>query len=353
MGKWRMSDADVPVSVLQSRHLTRHFRVRVAGQGWRRRVVHAVDDVSLDLRAGEVTAVVGESGSGKSVLARVLARIIAPTSGELYLHGEPVAATSRRTLAYASDVQLVLQDPFGSMNPVHQIRHNLERPLMIHGAARQEVRALSEAAMRRVSLEPPERFLDRYPHELSGGQLQRVSIARALCVRPKVLLADEPISMLDVSVRLGVLNLLRGLCDDEHLAILYITHDIASARYLAEEIIVMYAGQVVEQSRGTALVDDPTHPYTQLLIASVPDPVNPVAAAPDTGEQNLSTIATQGCRFHPRCPRAMDICRAQEPPAYLVGEAHTSKCWLYRDHPEAPIELAIPRRRGEGVTTMT
>ncbi len=348
-----MSDVGVPVGVLQARHLTRHFKVRIPGKGLGRRVVHAVDDVSLDLRAGEVTAVVGESGSGKSVLARVLARIIAPTSGELYLHGEPVKARSRRTLAYASDVQLVLQDPFGSINPVHQIHHNLIRPLMIHGASKQEVHALAHDALRRVSLEPPEQFLDRFPHELSGGQLQRVSIARALCVRPKVLLADEPISMLDVSVRLGVLNLLRGLCDDEQLAVLYITHDIASARYLAEEIIVMYAGQVVEHSRGTALVDAPTHPYTQLLIASVPDPANPIASATDTGEQNLSTIATRGCRFNPRCSRAMDICRAQEPPAFLVGEAHTSKCWLYREYVEAPAELAIPRRRGEGVTTMT
>lgn len=347
-----VSELDVAVAELQARDLTRHFKVRVPGRGLgARRVVHAVDNVSLDLHAGEVTAVVGESGSGKSVLARLLARIIAPTAGELYLHGEPVAAKSRRTLAYASDVQLVLQDPFGSMNPVHQIHHNLIRPLRIHGAAKDEARGLAGAALERVSLEPPERFLDRFPHELSGGQLQRVSIARALCVRPKVLLADEPISMLDVSVRLGVLNLLRGLCDDDRLAILYITHDIASARYLAEEIIVMYAGQVVERSRGTALVDAPTHPYTQLLIASVPDPANPVSAAPDTGEQNLSTIATQGCRFRPRCPHAMDVCRNEEPPAFLVGDAHTSKCWLFRDQPEAPVELAIPRRRGEGGAT--
>jgi peptide/nickel transport system ATP-binding protein len=204
-----------------------------------------------------------------------------------------------------------------------------------------------------VSLEPPERFLDRFPHELSGGQLQRVSIARALCVRPKILLADEPISMLDVSVRLGVLNLLRGLCDDERLAVLYITHDIASARYLAEEIIVMYAGQVVEHSRGTTLVDAPTHPYTQLLIASVPDPSNPLSVAPNVGEQNASTIAQHGCRFSPRCAHVMDICRTQEPPSFLVGESHTSKCWLYRDRPEASNVLTIPKRRGEGVTSTT
>jgi peptide/nickel transport system ATP-binding protein len=341
-------------SELQALHLTRHFNVRVPDHfRSTKRIVRAVDDVNLDLRAGEITAVVGESGSGKSVLARLLARILAPTAGEVILRGTPIAAKARRTLAYASDVQLVLQDPFGSMNPVHRIEHNLIRPLRIHGASKDESRALAEAALRRVSLEPPERFLDRFPHELSGGQLQRVSIARALCVEPRVLLADEPISMLDVSVRLGVLNLLRGLCDNDRLAILYITHDIASARYLAEEIIVMYAGQVVEYSRGTTLVDTPTHPYTQLLIASVPDPSNPISVAPDIGEQNLSTIALQGCRFSPRCTHVMDICRTQEPPAFVVGESHTSKCWLYRDRPEVTVEPAIPKRRGRGAKTTT
>jgi peptide/nickel transport system ATP-binding protein len=344
-----MSDTNVAVSELQAKHLTRHFKVREPGHLLGApKIVRAVDDVSLELRAGEVTAVVGESGSGKSVLARLLARIIAPTSGELLVRGTPIAPKVRRSLGYAKDVQLVLQDPFGSMNPVHKISHNLVRPLMIHGASKDETRALAEAALRRVSLEPPERFLDSFPYELSGGQLQRISIARALCVQPKVLLADEPISMLDVSVRLGVLNLLRGLCDNERLAILYITHDIASARYLAEEIIVMYAGQVVEQSRGSALVDTPTHPYTQLLIASVPDPTNPISAAPTHERRDVSSIAAQGCRFSVRCPHVMDICRIQEPPAFVVGDAHTSKCWLYRDRPEAPVELAIPQRRGKG-----
>ena len=344
-----MSDIDTAVSELQAKHLTKHFKIREPGHVLGApKVVRAVDDVSLELRAGEVTAVVGESGSGKSVLARLLARIVVPTSGELLVRGTPLAAKARRSLAYASDVQLVLQDPFGSMNPVHKISHNLFRPLSIHGASKDELRDLAGAALQRVSLDPPERYLDRFPYELSGGQLQRVSIARALCVKPKVLLADEPISMLDVSVRLGVLNLLRGLCDNEHLAILYITHDIASARYLAEEIIVMYAGQVVEHSRGTALVDAPTHPYTQLLISSVPDASNPISAAPDAERHNSSSIAQQGCRFSTRCTSVMDICRTQEPPSFVVGESHTSKCWLYRDRPEASVELAIPKRRGEG-----
>jgi peptide/nickel transport system ATP-binding protein len=345
---------EMPTSVqLAARRLTRHFSVGTPGRLFApKRIVHAVDDVSLDLVAGQVVAVVGESGSGKSVLARMLARIVKPTSGELVLQGKPIAIKSKRTLDYASQVQLVLQDPFASMNPVHRMSHNLLRPLLIHGASKEDAPSLAEAALRRVSLEPPSRFLESYPHELSGGQLQRVSIARALCIEPKVLLADEPISMLDVSVRLGVLNLLRGLCDNDRLAILYITHDIASARYIADSIIVMYAGQVVEQSRGTTLVDEPTHPYTQLLIASVPDPSDPTRDTSPTGEHSQIAIAEKGCRFSPRCPHVMDRCREEEPPAFIVGEDHTSKCWLYADH-EAAVEVALPTRRKEGETATT
>jgi len=348
-----VSDAPKNPVQLAACNLTRHFSVRTPGRLLNaKRIVRAVDNVSLDLVAGEVVAVVGESGSGKSVLARMLARIVTPTSGDLVLQGTPIAIKSKRTLDYASQVQLVLQDPFASMNPVHRMSHNLLRPLRIHGASKADAPALAESALRRVSLEPPSRFLESYPHELSGGQLQRISIARALCIEPKVLLADEPISMLDVSVRLGVLNLLRGLCDDDRLAILYITHDIASARYIADSIIVMYAGQVVEQSKGTTLVDDPTHPYTQLLIASVPDPADPNRDVPPTGEQAQVAIAEKGCRFNPRCPHVMDRCREEEPPAFVVGDTHTSKCWLYADN-EVAVEVALSTRRREGETATT
>jgi peptide/nickel transport system ATP-binding protein len=348
-----MSDETKTPVQLAARHLTRHYSVRTPGKILNaKRVVRAVDDVSLELAAGKVVAVVGESGSGKSVLARMLARIVTPTSGDLVLQGVPIAVKSKRRLDYASQVQLVLQDPFASMNPVHRMSHNLLRPLRLHGASKDDAPALAEAALRRVSLEPPSRFLESFPHELSGGQLQRISIARALCVEPKVLLADEPISMLDVSVRLGVLNLLRGLCDNDRLAILYITHDIASARYLADSIIVMYAGQVVEQSRGTALVDEPTHPYTQLLIASVPDPSDPTRDVAPTQDHAQTAVAEQGCRFSPRCPYVMDRCRQEEPPAFVVGDGHTSKCWLYAEH-ETAVEVALSTRQREGETATT
>jgi peptide/nickel transport system ATP-binding protein len=339
---------------LSARDLTRHFVTRVPGRFVKaKHIVRAVDNVSLDLRAGKITAVVGESGSGKSVLARMLARIVKPTSGQLYLDGTEIPVGARRTLAYTSEVQLVLQDPFASNNPVHRVRHSLERPLLIHGAEKSHVEELARAALARVSLDPPDKFMDRYPHELSGGQLQRVSIARALCVRPSVLLADEPISMLDVSVRLGVLNLLKGLCDNEHLAVLYITHDIASARYIADETIVMYAGQIVERSHGTDLVDTPTHPYTQLLIASVPNPADPTSQASESKEHTTFAIAEQGCRFAPRCPHVMDICRTTDPPDFKVGEGHLSHCWLHANEPEAVVELAPEVRRREGEKTKT
>ena len=337
---------------LEARHLTRHFSVRSSSSFFGpKRIVRAVDDVSLRLDAGRVTAVVGESGSGKSVLARMLARIVVPTSGDLVLQGTVVPVHSKRTLDYTSQVQLVLQDPFASINPVHRVRHSLERPLLIHGARKSDVETLAAAALRRVSLEPPARFMDRYPHELSGGQLQRVSIARALCVKPKILLADEPISMLDVSVRLGVLNLLRGLCDGDQLAILYITHDIASARYIADETIVMYAGQVVEQSHGTGLIDEPTHPYTQLLIASVPDPADPTRATPARADHTTQvSIAQTGCRFSPRCPHVMDVCRTTEPPMFSVGDGHVSRCWLHSTSGEV-VDVALPETQRGGTIT--
>lgn len=349
-----MSQPDSTPAPLSARHLTRHFTTRVPGRLLNsKRLVRAVEDVSLDLVAGKVTAVVGESGSGKSVLAKMLARTIAPTSGEVVLYGSTVPAKAKRTLDYASQVQLVLQDPFASSNPVQRIRHNLERPLLLHGASKSNIDQLAKAALSRVSLDHSTSFLDRYPHELSGGQLQRVSIARALCVKPKVLLADEPISMLDVSVRLGILNLLKGLCDNENLAILYITHDIASARYLADETIVMYAGQVVERSRGTALVDGPTHPYTQLLIASVPDPQDPTSRATSEKRSPTSNVAGEGCHFAPRCPRTMDICRKSDPPDFVVGDAHTSRCWLYASESQAAVQVANPRARREGESVKT
>ena len=314
--------------VLEARDLTKHFHVR---RGLRPRTsVHAVENVSLALPRSAVTAVVGESGSGKSTLARILARIISPTSGQLLLDGQNVPTGQRHRQEYANRVQLVLQDPFASLNPVHSIRYHLARPLKIHNLAEGDLDGAMDSLLRRVALDPPSRFIDKYPHELSGGQRQRVAIARALAVQPDVLLADEPVSMLDVSIRLGVLNLLADLREKSRLAILYVTHDIASARYLADQIVVMYAGELVESAPSAELTDAPAHPYTQLLLSAAPDPARPEPPSlAGRGAPPSLVSPPSGCRFHPRCPHAMAVCREQRPPNVTVSPGHAAACWLH------------------------
>jgi peptide/nickel transport system ATP-binding protein len=281
--------------------------------------VRAVQDVSIVLRRGRVTALVGESGSGKSTVAKLLARLVEPTAGEILLDGRKV----RRVREYRRKVQMVFQDPFASLNPVHTIRYHLVRPLKIH--KRTET---AEELMERVQL--PADFLSRYPHELSGGQRQRVAIARALAASPEVLLADEPVSMLDVSIRLGVLNLLLDLKERLHLAVLYITHDIASARYFADETFVMYGGQIVEGGESESVTQRPAHPYTQLLIESAPDPERAVVALDAPAEDSAAVAAASGCQFAPRCPKVQARCWTDAPPRTDVdSDGHWAACWLY------------------------
>ena len=324
-----MSTVTPVTPVLEGRELTKYFWVKQGRGPLARRVpVHAVDRVSVRLDAGKVTAVVGESGAGKTTVGRLLAKIIKPDEGELLLNGRP--APRGRPRSYAAQVQMVFQDPFASLNPVHRIRHHLVRPLEIHHMAGGNVDAKVAELLRRVALNPPESFTGKFPHELSGGQRQRVAIARALAVRPRVLIADEPVSMLDVSIRLGVLNLLAELRDEERLAILYVTHDIASARYLADTIVVMYAGQLVESAPSATLTDSPAHPYTQLLLSAAPDPdrVTPPHLEGRGAPPSLSAPPS-GCRFHPRCPFVMDICKREVPPSIAVSPGHVAACWLH------------------------
>ncbi len=345
--------------LLEARDLTKHFVVHGAVRGSRRglqprrrggRVVHAVENVSLALPRAAVTAVVGESGSGKSTLARMLARLLTPTSGQLMLDGRQLPASAAGRREYARQVQLVLQDPFSSLNPVHDVRYHLARPLQVHGLF-ERAAGVDEAIMgllERVALTPADQFIRKYPHELSGGQRQRVAIARALAVQPRVLLADEPVSMLDVSIRLDILNLLGDLREREGLGILYITHDIASARYLADTIMVMYAGQVVESGPSQAVTDDPAHPYTQLLLSAAPDPdraVPPVLAG--RGGPPSLVAPPPGCRFHPRCPHAMAICAETAPPPIDVAAAHLSACWLHATNLSAAQASPLARSAAE------
>jgi peptide/nickel transport system ATP-binding protein len=332
------------VPTLEARGLVKHFPMHT---GFRRGlVVHAVEDISIALPAGTVTAVVGESGSGKSTLARLLTGLMKPTAGEVLLDGVPVGTGAKARRTYTSSVHLVLQDPFSSLNSVHTVRYHLDRPLKLHTKlGRAERAARIKELLERVSLTPAENYIDKYPHELSGGQRQRIAIARGLAVEPRVLLADEPVSMLDVSIRLGVLNLLDDLRTNENLATMYVTHDIASARYLADCIVVMYAGQVVESGPATEITDAPAHPYTQLLLSAAPDParaVTPVLRG--RGAPPSLVDPPSGCRFHPRCPFAMKVCAQRLPAPLSVGADHVSACWLHAsgldDEQRAPLVAA-------------
>lgn len=272
--------------VLEGRHLVKEYGVGDRrGLLRHRRILRAVDDVSLELRRGQVTALVGQSGSGKSTLGRLLARLVPLTDGEILLHGERVAGgsggaggaggsggTSARE--YTGEVQLTLQDPFASLNPLRRISYILGRAVRLHQGASgaDEVRERSAALLARVGLEPAEHYLDRFPHELSGGERQRVSFARALAAGPSVLLADEPVSMLDVTIRKAMLDLIDDLRREEDLAVLYITHDLGSARRYSSEVLVMHEGRVVERGESEQVISDPQDEYTRRLLAAAPDP---------------------------------------------------------------------------------
>jgi peptide/nickel transport system ATP-binding protein len=328
--------------VLEARAVSKHFPVGGAARGpaGRRPVLHAVDGVSLSLFPGRTTALVGESGSGKSTLARLLMGLYRPTGGEVVFDGKPVRLRWRgQRRRYTKSVQMVLQDPFASLNPVHTVRYHLTRPLRNHPrAAPDGVAGTLRRLLETVQLTPPGQYLDKHPHELSGGQRQRVAIARAIGVAPRVLLADEPVSMLDVSIRLGVLNLLSRLRDAERLAILYVTHDIASARYFADEIVIMYAAEVVETGPAEEVTQHPAHPYAELLIASAPAPAQRGrAAAVPAKPADLPDLIRPpaGCRFAGRCPHASDVCRKASPEWTDLGGGHRVRCYLYPGTPAA------------------
>ena len=322
--------------VLEAEHLCKEFPLHHGLPFGRHHAVHAVEDVTLRLRPGRVTALVGESGSGKTTVARLLAGLYAPTSGMIRFRGDSLrgreAISSR---VYHRQVQLIFQDPFASLNPIHTVRYHLSRPLRIYGHAhtRDEETALIKSLLERVSLLPAEQVMSKYPHELSGGQRQRVAIARALAAQPSVLLADEPVSMLDVSIRLEVLNLLLRLKDEDRIAVLYITHDIASARYFADETLVMYAGQVVEGGPSEEVTQRPQHPYTQLLLEAAPDPDRVAGRrAPPAARGELPSLISppSGCRFRSRCPHAMAVCSERFPSPAHFAQDHWAHCFLYQ-----------------------
>ncbi len=313
--------------VLEARGLTRHFRIG----GLRGHTLHAVDDLDMGISEREIVALVGESGSGKSTVARLLAMVYRPTSGEILFRGQPVSSIRgrRRVLAYRGQVPMVFQDPFSSLNPAHTIGYALVRGLKLHRPEldRRQRQAEAERVLAVAGLVPPAFIMSKYPYELSGGQRQRVGFAAALSYRPKLILADEPVSMLDVSIRIGLLNVMARLREEEKVSLLYITHDIASARYLSDRILVMYAGHLVEQGPTDDVLHNPVHPYTRLLLSAVPDPRAEMSVtSADVGEPPRVIDPGEGCRFRWRCPLATGVCAEVTPRLRRASPDHEAAC---------------------------
>jgi oligopeptide/dipeptide ABC transporter ATP-binding protein len=310
--------------------LVKHFPVRrTGGLLVRRRVVHAVDGVDLQVMEEEAFGIVGESGSGKSTIGRLIARLIEPTAGSMRLAGEDWLALSGRALrARRRQVQMVFQNPFASLDPRWTVRSIIAEPLRTHRTVpRAGVADRVAQLMQSVGLSPD--LADRYPHQFSGGQRQRIGIARALALEPRLLIADEPVSALDVSVQAQVLNLLRRLQREHRLAVLLISHDLSVVSYLCRRVAVVYLGRIVELGPARALFGDPLHPYTQALIAAVPEPVvRPRRHAPLPGEPPDPTAPPAGCRFHPRCPHAVPRCRIEVPALRELRPGHLAACHL-------------------------
>jgi oligopeptide/dipeptide ABC transporter ATP-binding protein len=319
----------VTEELLRTEGLTRHFRV---GKLLSRQTLHAVDDVDFTIGRGEIVALVGESGSGKSTIARMLALVYRPTGGEIWFEGKRLSRLRgrRSRLAYSGDVPMVFQDPYSSINPAYRISHGIVRGMKLHRRnlsgpdRRTELNRVLEA----VGLVPVSDTRRRFPYELSGGQRQRVGFAQALALKPKLIIADEPVSMLDVSIRLGVLNLMSELREREGVSFLYITHDVASARYLADRVLVMYAGHLVEEGATEDVLQRPKHPYTQLLLSAVPDPRAELglADAHDVGEPPKVVDPKPGCRFRPRCPLAIAECETVTPLLRELGNSRRVAC---------------------------
>lgn len=307
------------------------LRVDELEMAFSRRGRRAVAEVSFELRRGEILALVGESGSGKTTVARMLARLLRPSGGRILLDGRDVLREEprRASRSYRGRLQMVFQDPFASLNPVHTVAHHIERPLWRHRKVR--TRSAAHAAARgllaAVGLTPPDDFAGRRPDELSGGQRQRVALARALAVEPEILIADEPTSMLDASMRAGVLGLIQELAHERGVAVLTITHDLASARRIADRTMVMYAGRVVEVAPTESLVCSPAHPYTRLLLAAAPRPGGTILRElPVRPGQRIHP--SPACSFASRCPDAVATCFAAEPADREVGPGHRTRCHL-------------------------
>ncbi len=302
-------------------------------------MMRAINDVSFKMYKSRGLSVVGESGSGKSTTAKMIAKMYAPTSGNIEYKGRDIQEIKSRSdlMHYREGIQMVWQDPFGSLNPTHTIFHHIARPLLIHKKVKpgnkKELQERVYDLLEQVGLIPPKETAAKYPHQLSGGQRQRVNLARNIAVGAEVVLADEPTSMLDVSIRAGVLNLMEEMKFEKKMSLLYITHDIATARYIAEDLAVMYVGHMVEWGDTEQIIHDPQHPYTQLLVSAVPDPKKSIheKLKGNKGEIPLWTPSSVGCPFAGRCTHATSKCREQLPAITQLAENHFVRCYLYEN----------------------
>lgn len=298
--------------------------------------VRAVDGVSFDLQQGHAIAIVGESGCGKSSLMKAILGLNKPTKGDVVFEGQKLTQLDAKGMRwFHSQVGYVQQDPFGALAPFMTVERILEEPLLINGVkSKQDRLDRIHKTMEEVKMFPVDDFLTKFPHMLSGGQQQRVVIARAMILEPKLIVADEPVSMLDASVRVEILKLLRGLQDTHNLAVIYITHDLSTVRYFSERIFVMYAGKVVEKAGVDDLLGNPKHPYTLALLAATPEPDYHnalVMKEVPVGEPPSLVTPPPGCRFHPRCPQIIPgLCDVEVPPEFEPTEAHYTACWLFK-----------------------
>lgn len=307
-----------------------------------KKYIHAVNGVSFDIREGKILAVVGESGCGKTTLARMLMKLHDITEGSIRVDGQELSEIRSKAdiRRFHSKMQMIFQDPFASLNPAHTVRSIIARAITLHNPSLSHAQIDSKIRelMTQVGLTPPEDFMSKHPSQLSGGQRQRIVIARALAVEPEIIVADEPTSMLDVSIGIDIMNLLLDLRDRRKLTMMYITHNLAGARYVADDIVIMYAGNAVEYGDIDEILAHPYHPYTVLLLSSTPEPFREEKLDIHAGEDLPNLLQEQtGCLFCDRCPKRMPRCRTEVPGNYQVGR-HMVKCFLYEnaDHVDQP-----------------
>ena len=328
-------------ALLDIRNLVKTFVARRGFMGGKTALVYALSDISFSVAPGEAFGLVGESGCGKSTAGRAILRLIEPNSGTVLFRGENVfTANARRMRSLRRQMQIVFQDPYSSLNPRRTIGRTLSEPMNVHGlGTKGEIRATVQSVLAEVGL--PSDAADKYPHEFSGGQRQRIGIARALVLQPELIVADEPVSALDVSIQAQILTLLRGLQQRRNLSFLFISHDLGVVRHFCRTVAVMYLGRIVERGPVPAIFDEPLHPYTRALrnASPVPDPKTKVIMLKLEGEVASALSPPSGCHFHPRCPHVMPVCREIYPDWVQVAPDRGVACHLY-PAPSAPGAIA-------------